>query len=427
MIGAIVAGRERHFDERCNEQSPTFLSFRNGSVRARRIAAGESEIRHTPTSKRRTVSARSLSNRPTSWCCASRRSIRKRTSSSIRKVATSRASIRPTSSATTSAAAASIRANGSTAMEWAEVGKTAVFFHNGGASETCIGTYWYQAYAGGEWWNLSHGEPFLLRSFAGNAEKLAAARHRHARRARKSSPRAWWTATRMTCTCAGPRSSALKVEPQAPRLQPQARFRRLGRRGLPPRCSGMPGFTHYLAALHARRSRCPGDLRRRHSTATASPTCAWSGRAGSPCCKTAANRYTKSALPGVTRLPRRRLGRLQRRRQTRSAAGHADAGPEAVHQPRQEPIPRRQPAVAAGESAWNLTAAAWLDYDGDGKPDILLGNGFHGLRLYRNAPPNDSRPKCRRPSSATGISLAPLTTPIERASRRPIRRKRKSI
>jgi hypothetical protein len=28
--------------------------------------------------------------------------------------------------------------------------------------------------------------------------------------------------------------------------------------------------------------------------------------------------------------------------------------------------------------------AAWIDYDGDGKPDILLGNGFHGLRLYRN-------------------------------------------
>ena len=60
-------------------------------------------------------------------------------------------------------------------MDWAEVGKTAVFFHNGGASETCIGTYWYQAYAGGEWWNMSHGEPFLLRSFAGNVDKLAAA------------------------------------------------------------------------------------------------------------------------------------------------------------------------------------------------------------------------------------------------------------
>src|SRR5690348_6775550 len=58
-------------------------------------------------------------------------------------------------------------------MEWAEAGKTAIFFHNGGASETCIGTYWYQAYAQGEWWGLSHGEPFLLRSFCGKPEKLA--------------------------------------------------------------------------------------------------------------------------------------------------------------------------------------------------------------------------------------------------------------
>src|SRR5690242_17597467 len=59
-------------------------------------------------------------------------------------------------------------------MEWAEPGKLAVFFHNGGASETCIGTYWYQAYAG-DWWGMSHGEPFLLRTYAGKPEKLAAA------------------------------------------------------------------------------------------------------------------------------------------------------------------------------------------------------------------------------------------------------------
>src|SRR5689334_4015397 len=43
-------------------------------------------------------------------------------------------------------------------MEWAEVGKTAVFFHNGGASETCTGNYWYQCYNQGEWWGMSHGE-----------------------------------------------------------------------------------------------------------------------------------------------------------------------------------------------------------------------------------------------------------------------------
>jgi hypothetical protein len=60
-------------------------------------------------------------------------------------------------------------------MAWAEAGKKAVFFHNGGASETCIGTYWYQCYREGEWWGMTHAEPYLLRTFCGVAEKLAAA------------------------------------------------------------------------------------------------------------------------------------------------------------------------------------------------------------------------------------------------------------
>ncbi len=58
-------------------------------------------------------------------------------------------------------------------MSWAEPGKKAVFFYHGGASETCIGTYWYQCYAEGEWWGLSHAEPFLLRSYYGEVDKLA--------------------------------------------------------------------------------------------------------------------------------------------------------------------------------------------------------------------------------------------------------------
>ncbi len=60
-----------------------------------------------------------------------------------------------------------------TVKDWAAAGKKAVFFHNGGASETCIGNYWYQCYPEGEWWGMSHAEPFLLRTFHGDAEKLA--------------------------------------------------------------------------------------------------------------------------------------------------------------------------------------------------------------------------------------------------------------
>ncbi|MBI1917794.1 MAG: VCBS repeat-containing protein, partial [Planctomycetes bacterium] len=60
-------------------------------------------------------------------------------------------------------------------IEWAEVGKVAIFFHNGGASETCIGKYWYQCYAGGPWWNHSHGEPYLARTYCGDIAGLRAA------------------------------------------------------------------------------------------------------------------------------------------------------------------------------------------------------------------------------------------------------------
>ena len=62
-------------------------------------------------------------------------------------------------------------------MAWADVGKEAVFFHNGGASETCIGNYWYQCYGNANdvngWWGMSHAEPYLLRSFCGRPDKLA--------------------------------------------------------------------------------------------------------------------------------------------------------------------------------------------------------------------------------------------------------------
>ncbi|HJZ54415.1 MAG TPA: VCBS repeat-containing protein, partial [Gemmataceae bacterium] len=62
------------------------------------------------------------------------------------------------------------------------------------------------------------------------------------------------------------------------------------------------------------------------------------------------------------------------------------------------------------EAFYNLTAAAWGDFDGDGKPDILLANGFHGLRLYRNGR-TDSEPKYITPKFgdwyAIGIFRAP--------------------
>lgn len=60
-------------------------------------------------------------------------------------------------------------------MAWAEVGKRAVFFRNEEASETCIGNYWYQCYKEEAWWGLVHAEPYLLRTYSGEIDKLATA------------------------------------------------------------------------------------------------------------------------------------------------------------------------------------------------------------------------------------------------------------
>ncbi|HVW02904.1 MAG TPA: hypothetical protein VHB77_21270, partial [Planctomycetaceae bacterium] len=62
-----------------------------------------------------------------------------------------------------------------TIMDWAEVGKRAVFFANADASETCIGHYWYQCYREEAWWGLQHGEPYMLRTYMGEIEPLAEA------------------------------------------------------------------------------------------------------------------------------------------------------------------------------------------------------------------------------------------------------------
>jgi hypothetical protein len=57
-------------------------------------------------------------------------------------------------------------------MAWAKVGQKAVFFHNGQASITCVGNYWYQCFKEGEWWGMSHAEPYLLRTYFGDLAKL---------------------------------------------------------------------------------------------------------------------------------------------------------------------------------------------------------------------------------------------------------------
>ncbi len=58
-------------------------------------------------------------------------------------------------------------------LDWAEVGKLGMFFAQGTACEMCIDNYWYQIYKNGDdLYGMTHGEPYLLRSFCGKVSKL---------------------------------------------------------------------------------------------------------------------------------------------------------------------------------------------------------------------------------------------------------------
>ncbi len=269
-------------------------------------------------------------------------------------------------------------------MEWAEVGKPAVFFHNGGAGETCIGTYWYQIYPGGEWWNLSHGEPFLLRSFAGKIDKLAAAvtdivagkevivpcmvdgnkDDLHLRRARVQ---------RLRCS--------LKLGDYNPKRDfvgwGGEDFRRL---------QGMPGFTHI------------SGLARVDPEAQAISSLDIDGDGKPDVCLAGAGKVVllQNGGEAMTEINLPLAGGC---RAAVWADYNGDGKPDLLLATADGPrlytnlgdgVFRDDSHLLPHEPGYNLTAAAWIDQDGDGRPDILLGNGYHGLRLLRNGGPIDN-------------------------------------
>jgi hypothetical protein len=263
-------------------------------------------------------------------------------------------------------------------MDWAEPGKVALMFHNGGASETCIGSWWYQAYAGGEWWNHSHAEPYLLRSFCGPPEKLAAIVGELLAGREAVAP----------CMVDGNKEDLhqrrakiqrLKVSLKLQDYNPKRDFVGWGGEDFR-RLTGMPGFTHYSA------------LARVDPEAQAISCADFNGDGKPDLCLAGAGKLALlqnagESLNEVT-LPGAAGGR---------AAVWADYNGDG--------LPDLLLAAATGPKLYtnlgaggfrddshllpptpyaSLTAAAWIDYDGDGRPDLLLANGYHGLRLYRN-------------------------------------------
>jgi hypothetical protein len=262
-------------------------------------------------------------------------------------------------------------------MDWAEPGRLAVFFHNGGASETCIGTWWYQAYAGGDWWNHSHGEPYLLRSYCGNTEKLAGI----------VADVVAGKEVVASCMVDGNKEDLhnrrakvqrVKVSLKLLDYNPKRDFVGWGGEDFR-RVLGMPGFTHYSA------------LTRVDPEAQAISSVDMNGDGKPDLCLVGAGRVCLLQNGGESLNEVPLPGALGGRAAV-WADYNGDGKPDLLLA---TPLGPRLYTNLGGtfrddshllprEAANTLTAAAWIDYDGDGRPDILLANGYHGLRLYRN-------------------------------------------
>ena len=264
-----------------------------------------------------------------------------------------------------------------TIMAWAEVGKTALFFHNGGAGEVCLKDYWYQCY-GGDWWRMSHGEPYLLRSFAGRPRKLAVA------------VAAMLAGAEVTVSCMvdGDKKALQLRTARVQRMRaslklidynPKRDFVGWGVEEFR-RIRGMPGFSHYGPLTQV----SPG-------AAGVAPTDLDGDGRGDLMLFGASRAVllhnSDGALNEVS-LPSLRCGARAAAWEDFNADGNSDLllatplGPRLFRN-----AAEKMTDVTAGLPAqgyYNLTAAAWLDYDGDKRPDVLLADGFRGLRLYRN-------------------------------------------
>jgi hypothetical protein len=275
-------------------------------------------------------------------------------------------------------------------MDWAEPGKVAAFFHNGGASETCIGNWWYQAYGGGEWWNHSHGEPFLNRSYSGAPEKLAGIIPQMLEGKEVIVP----------CMVGGnledlhnrrAKIQRLKASLKLQDYNPQRDFVGWGGEDFR-RLNGMAGFTH-ISSL----TRVDPEAQAISVVdydADGKPDLALIGGGRVVLMQNNGDSLSENSLAGVAGA-----------RSAVWADYNSDGKPDLLVATPSGPRLftnlggnfRDDSHLLPRQPAWNLTAAAWMDYDADGKPDLLLANGYHGLRLYRNVglqpPPPPATPK----------------------------------
>jgi hypothetical protein len=261
-------------------------------------------------------------------------------------------------------------------MEGAQVGNMAVMFHNGGASENFMPGYWYQAYAG-DWWNMSHGEPFLLRSYAGKPEKLAAA------------VTACLAGQEVVVPCMVDDKTQLHV--RAAKIQrvkaslklldynPKRDFVGWGNEDFRT-ILGMPAFSMYMG------------ITRTDPEAGGVAAIDYDGDGKVDVCVYGAGKVALLKNAG-TSLEETGLPYTGGARAAAWGDWNGDKKPDLLLATPTGPVLltnmgngtfRDDSKLLPKEAYYALTTAAWIDQDGDGKQDILLANGYLGLRLYRN-------------------------------------------
>lgn len=287
-------------------------------------------------------------------------------------------------------------------MNWADVGKQAVFFHNGGASETYFGSSYYQAYPQGEWWGMSHGEPFLLRTYSGKVEKLGEL----VREIMDGKD------VIVPCMVDGDKEALHKKTAKVQRLRaslklqdynPKRDFVGWGGDEIR-RLAGMPGFDRL------------GTLGQLGTDALAASVIDFDADGKPDIVLLGANRVMllQNNGDGFAEVP---LGLSCGARSVVWADCNGDGLPDALAATPDGPRLfmnlgkgqfRDESKRLPREPCYNLTAAAWIDCDADGQPDLLLANGFHGLRLYRNLRGQDETAKLPTPKLGEWFAVGPF-------------------
>jgi hypothetical protein len=276
-------------------------------------------------------------------------------------------------------------------FEWAEVGKTTVMFalESYRWSHTYIDSLWYASNtADWQWWNVSHSEPIVLRTYTGKTERLVAACSAILTNKEVVVP----------CMTDGTPEELQQRKTKVQRMRaslklldynPKRDFAGWGGDDFTA-MSGMPGFTHICG------------LARVDPEAQAVSCVDFNDDGRLDLCLAGAGRLTlmqnsgdywsETAIPGATGC-----------RAAVWADFNGDGLPDLLLATPTGPklfanqgngVFKDVSNLLPHDPACHLTAAAWIDYDGDGRPDILLATGFHGLRLLRNkgkAPPANVR------------------------------------